>query len=85
MLCFSVALLTLTTACVGTPVGPKTAGAALAGLAIATKLAEDECDDVGVSLEGINDYYRNVHRLETTCVLLCMTRRNARHHPALSA
>jgi len=59
MLCISVALVSLTTACVGTPVGPKTAGAALAGLALATKLAEDECDDVGVRRN-------NVFRIPTT-------------------
>ena len=36
------------------PVGPdlssNTAAVAIAGLAVAAKLAEDECDDVGVSL-----------------------------------
>ena len=42
-------LLGLVSVSFATPVGPKSAGVALAGLAIASKLAEDECDDVGVS------------------------------------
>jgi len=32
-----------------TPIGPKSAGAALAAVAIVSKLAEDECDDVGIN------------------------------------
>ena len=41
------------------PVGPdltsNTAAVAIAGLAVAAKLSEDECDDVGVSIDhGIN-------------------------------
>ena len=42
-------LLGLVSVSFGTPVGPKSAGVALAGLAVASKLAEGECDDVGVS------------------------------------
>ena len=35
---------------VGPDLGSNTAAVAIAGLAVAAKLAEDECDDVGVSL-----------------------------------
>eukprot|EP00090_Calanus_glacialis_P026599 TRINITY_DN4184_c0_g1_i1.p1 TRINITY_DN4184_c0_g1~~TRINITY_DN4184_c0_g1_i1.p1 ORF type:complete len:166 (-),score=55.47 TRINITY_DN4184_c0_g1_i1:109-606(-) len=43
-----LALTGLVSVSLATPVGPKSAGVALAGLALATKLAEDECDDVGI-------------------------------------
>ena len=50
MLVLYLALTGLVSVSLATPVGPESAGVALAGLALATKLAEDECDDVGVSL-----------------------------------
>lgn len=50
-------LLTSLSPCLGSPVGPSlntnTAIAAAAGIAVAAKIAEDECDDVGVSCENI--------------------------------
>jgi len=48
MLVLYLTLLGQVSVSYATPVGPKSAGVALAGLAVASKLAEDECDDVGI-------------------------------------
>eukprot|EP00092_Neocalanus_flemingeri_P008334 GFUD01008986.1.p1 GENE.GFUD01008986.1~~GFUD01008986.1.p1 ORF type:complete len:166 (-),score=49.00 GFUD01008986.1:138-635(-) len=48
MFVLCLTLLGLVSTSVATPIGPKTAAAGVAALAIAAKLAEDECDDVGI-------------------------------------
>ena len=67
------------------PVGPSlnsnTAVAALAGIAVAAKIAEDECDDVGVSRNIFHpipypNFDKTLLRSEMTCVLCCMMRRS---------
>ena len=57
MLVLYLTLLGLVSFSYATPVGPKSAGVALAGLAVASKLAEDECDDVGVS--SLSEMYKS--------------------------
>ena len=59
-----ILLLAASLSAVPAPVGPdlssNTAAVAIAGLAVAAKLSEDECDDVGVSFylifDAISDY-----------------------------
>ena len=46
-LCFY--FITLVAEIITTPLGAKEAGVAIAAGALVSKLAEDECDDVGVS------------------------------------